>query len=239
MFTWICPQCGREVPPSYTECPTCAERQKQAAAPPPPPPPRPEPVAPPPAYAPSQQPYAPPPPYAQPQYAAPQPQQPVYTIGEQKKGMPSWLVALLTLAVLGGGFAGLYKLLSKSDNGRPVAAGPKLEQPGPAGGAHPYLKFVEIVGVRILEDERKRPAVRYVVVNHSPAELGGVELRLTFLASSDKGDADSFAEITTKVGTLAPYGSKDLEAPLATKLKIYELPDWQFVKVNVEITAPR
>ena len=27
MFTWICPQCGREVPPSDNECPDCANRK--------------------------------------------------------------------------------------------------------------------------------------------------------------------------------------------------------------------
>src|SRR5438552_3380918 len=31
MFTWICPQCGREVPPAYNECPDCTG--KQAAQP--------------------------------------------------------------------------------------------------------------------------------------------------------------------------------------------------------------
>src|SRR5690349_12271059 len=32
MFNWICPTCGREVPPSKTDCPDCAERARQAAA---------------------------------------------------------------------------------------------------------------------------------------------------------------------------------------------------------------
>ena len=236
MFTWICPQCGREVPPSYTECPTCAERQKLATAPPPPAPPQPAP----PQYhvaAPPQPQYAPPQYAQQPQYA--QPQQPVYTIGEHKKGMPAWLAAVLTLAVVGGGLFGLYKFVAKGDNGKAAATPVKVEQTSAGTGSHPYLKHIEIVGVRLLEDERKRPVVRYVVVNHSPAELAGVELSLTFLASSAKGEAESFSEIKTKVGTLAPYAAKDLEAPLTTKMKIYELPDWQFVKVNFEITAPR
>src|ERR1035438_3119946 len=26
MFTWICPTCGREVPPAYNECPDCAAK---------------------------------------------------------------------------------------------------------------------------------------------------------------------------------------------------------------------
>src|SRR5580698_9340005 len=105
MFSWICPQCGRDVPPSKTDCPFCAEQAKEAAAfaaagPPPmqvapdlqtapwQQPPAgygaPIPVAatwPPPAQqAPPQQPqYAPPPPqYAAQQYAPPPPQQPQY-----------------------------------------------------------------------------------------------------------------------------------------------------------------
>src|SRR5690349_16236488 len=31
MFTWICPQCGREVPPSYTDCPDCAGKAQPPA----------------------------------------------------------------------------------------------------------------------------------------------------------------------------------------------------------------
>lgn len=42
MFTWICPKCGGEVPPSETDCPRCAAAQNAApavekAAPPAPP----------------------------------------------------------------------------------------------------------------------------------------------------------------------------------------------------------
>ncbi len=29
MFTWICPQCGREVPPAYNECPDCVKPPAQ------------------------------------------------------------------------------------------------------------------------------------------------------------------------------------------------------------------
>src|SRR5205085_12555142 len=33
MFTWICPQCGREVPPAYNDCPDCAAKAKAASGP--------------------------------------------------------------------------------------------------------------------------------------------------------------------------------------------------------------
>src|SRR5512146_2191732 len=32
MFTWICQQCGREVPPAYNECPDCSGKEKAPAA---------------------------------------------------------------------------------------------------------------------------------------------------------------------------------------------------------------
>jgi hypothetical protein len=37
---------------------------------------------------------------------------------------------------------------------------------------------------------------------------------------------------------LKAYESKELTAPLNTKLKIYELPDWQNVSTDVQITTP-
>src|ERR1017187_2675826 len=101
MFTWICPQCGLEGPPSYEACPAGAGSEKsrgqpaQPAAHPPPPGPQGAPAAPstprasaPPAVAPlppAQ--YAAPPPYA---------------------GLPTWLLTVLfAFAFLGVG-AGVY-----------------------------------------------------------------------------------------------------------------------------------
>lgn len=98
MFTWICPKCGREVGPSYSECPFCADlaaksapaaSQPQASQPPPNYPPQgyppqqfPPPQYPPQQYPPQQYPpqaypaqQYPPQQYPPPQYAYP-PQQP-------------------------------------------------------------------------------------------------------------------------------------------------------------------
>ena len=78
MFTWICPQCGREVPPAYTDCPDCANKAAQSGAVgSQPPAPSPVVAAPPPPPAAE---YTPPP-YQPPQPVYPQqpaPPQPVY-----------------------------------------------------------------------------------------------------------------------------------------------------------------
>src|ERR1700722_17355119 len=97
MFTWICPTCGREVPPAYDACPDCAAKAKsgeQAPASPPPPPP---PSAAEPAYRlPAVAPLPPPPP---PVVAAPH------------MALPTWLLTILfAFAFLGLG-AGVYWLV--------------------------------------------------------------------------------------------------------------------------------
>src|ERR1700677_2838754 len=33
MFHWICPECGREIPPAVKECPACDPQPEQAATP--------------------------------------------------------------------------------------------------------------------------------------------------------------------------------------------------------------
>jgi hypothetical protein len=45
--------------------------------------------------------------------------------------------------------------------------------------------------------------------------------------------------VNAKIGSVPAHGVKDVESPLQTKLRVYELPDWQFVKATVEITAPK
>ena len=72
MFTWICPQCGKEVPPAYNDCPDCSKKAAAGGDPAQAQPP----AAAPPAYQPVPPPaYAPPPPAQQPYYQQPPQQQ--------------------------------------------------------------------------------------------------------------------------------------------------------------------
>lgn len=287
MFTWICPQCGREVPPSYSECPNCAENRARGMAPgaqapqqapapqPPPPPPQAYPVATPPQpqyappqypvppqqqYAPPQQPvYAPPPqqqyaPPPQQQYAPPPPPPPAapawqdpqiqhsqafYTVGEQKKKKtPLWLVMVGTAALLGVVLFALYRYVDGGANsGTSEAIAAKKEAAAPPG-THPYAKFVELTGFRISEDGKK-VKVQYLVVNHSAASLAGLEMQVTLTTVNAKPEDPPLGEFTAKVGDVEPFGSKEMSDTFPTKLRAYELPDWQFLKATFSITAPR
>ncbi len=196
----------------------------------------------PPQYAPPAQPqYAPPPqqqyaPPPQQQYAPP-PAQPVYTIAEPKKGMPAWLVGVLTIAVLGGALFGLYRFVGgRGSTSNADATATKL----PAAGAskNPYSKYLEVVGVRLFENDAKKAVVRFTVVNHSPAEIAGLELQVVLKPVDSKPETEPVSVIDAKVGSVPANGTKEFEALLNTKMKIYELPDWQFLKTDFVVTAP-
>ncbi len=44
---------------------------------------------------------------------------------------------------------------------------------------------------------------------------------------TDKSEEESAGHFSFKVPSLGPFESKEATAPVTTKLKAYELPDWQ------------
>jgi hypothetical protein len=280
MFSWICPRCGREVPPSETECPNCkgAEAAAPAAAPPqpvyqtappqptayPPPPPGYPPAPPQPVYqAPPPQPiyqapprqdapyqatpqqpaYAPPPGYQpQPGYQAQPPYAPPYPVGPHRgRHLPTWLLSVLFAVGFVVLVGGIYWLVGRGGNGS-TAASPSatVESPAAKPGAKtsPVQKYIEVSGIRFTEDAKKRILVKFNLTNHSDADLNGLTGNVTIWGRTQKSEEDAVGtfSFTTDVG---PQATKDVSAPLTTKLKIYELPDWQNVTTDLQVTAPQ
>src|SRR5256885_447057 len=176
MFTWICPECGREVPPSYTDCPDCAAKGKTPPTPPPAqpaapsaPPPQPTYQAAPPAYQP-----APPQPQYQPapqgyQQAPPQPQ---YYYPPPRAGMPTWLMSIVFTLAFGGIVLGAYyavEYFKKEPSAAAHSGGVELEKP-PAvsttadSKGNPLRKQIEVVGLRLTQNKAKKTEVRFLVV---------------------------------------------------------------------------
>jgi hypothetical protein len=229
MFTWICPQCGREVPPAYTECPDCSRKTApadavQAEEPPP--------SAAPPAYSappPTPQYQTPPQPAAQPQYLAPPP---------PRGGLPTWALTLLfAFAFLGLG-SGVYWLVSsRGANAKPTTT---VESPAAKPGAKtsPYQKYIEISGVRFVEGKKKGAIeVRFIITNHSNADIPSLGGNVTIWGRTRNAEEDATGTFTFKTD-LKGNESKDLTTPLTTKKVFIELPDWQNVSTDVQITSP-
>ena len=283
MFTWICPQCGREVPPSYSDCPDCAAKAAAAGAaapppqPPPPPPPAAQPYYPPPpptpaAAPPAAQPYYPPPPAqpyypppppppppppAQPYYPAPPPpppsqqyyppQQPQpqptslpQAVGPSRFVLPTWLLTVISALAFVGLVAGIYWVVQAMRGGsQPATPSPSVESRAAKAGvkANPLQRYIEVAGVRFVQDAKKNTLAKFLVINHSEADFTGLAGNVTIWGRTQKSeeDAEGSFSFTTNLG---PLESKELSAPVNTKLQIYELPDWQNVTLDLQITAP-
>jgi hypothetical protein len=101
----------------------------------------------------------------------------------------------------------------------------------PTTQPNPELKDLELIGFRLTEDEKQKAFVQFVVVNHSGADLGEIGLKgeLKSIASRDKPTVGTFEF----KASLNAYDAKDVKVPLETKLRVYELPDWQFLRAEI------
>lgn len=238
MFTWICPKCGTEVPPSYNDCPNCAAREKAASAPP-------QATAPivqvpvvqvPVLQAPVlQAPVA----YTQaplmgtaPAETAPPMASYAYPAPAPSSGLPSWLIAVLSIVgVAAIGYGVIY--FTRSPNGVATESAAVTETARPSGDPSPVAKFVEVVGFRIVES-KQQVQLKFIIVNHSAGEIAPFDLELQVRAKNGKADEALFS-VKTPVSGVLPYEAKDMTIPVKTSLRAYELPDWQFITASFQI----
>ena len=95
-------------------------------------------------------------------------------------------------------------------------------------------KNIEISGYRLSESKAGLLRVRMNIVNHSGADLGEIPMKVRITAVGLKPEDPPVAEVSFKV-TLGPEETKQVEPTFPTKLRIYELPDWQFLRCTFEI----
>lgn len=224
MFNWICPQCGRDVPPSLTECPNCAGKPAGVVET------APEAVKP-------EQPAQPAAPAAvQPPAPARKPAPP------RRAGLPTWLMSIVFgLAFIGLG-AGIFWSVQyfRSRPAKTAAPAVALETPSAKGNAlkHPLQKYIEVAGVRLYQNAKKQTEARFLVVNHSEAEIVDLAGNVTVWGRTAKSEEEPVGSFPFKLASLGPNEARELTTPVTTKLKVYELPDWQNVTAEVQITSP-
>ena len=161
---------------------------------------------------------------------------------EPRSHVPAWLMTIgFTIAFLGLGSA-IYWGLNHSRGGSSAAAQPAAaptENPAAQGGGkpHPLAKYLEVAGVRFVGDKNKTEA-RFLLINHSEAEITNFAANVTVRIRSQKPEEEPVGTLSFKIADVGPNESKEVTAPLATKMKIYELPDWQFLVTDLQITSP-
>lgn len=209
MFTWICPKCGHEVPPSYSECPNCARASQPSASP--------------------EAPVFHPTPAADPHPVAAHP----LTKGQH---VPNWLITLVVSIALISLCVSLYLATRPSTPAaqsmeKPAAASSAVKR-------HPLSKHIEVTGIRITEDAAQKAQVEFLVVNHSGADIADLGGTLTLKPKGAKPEHAPLASFEFKIPSLGPYESKELKTTVRANMRAYELPDWQFLEAALEITSP-
>jgi len=105
-------------------------------------------------------------------------------------------------------------------------------------GKNPLGKYLEIAGFRVTEGGAGKLTVKFAVINHSDADIGDLAMKVTLTTTAAKPEDPPIATFDAKVPSLGPQESKDATGTATTKLRVYELPDWQFLKAQAEITSP-
>jgi len=99
-------------------------------------------------------------------------------------------------------------------------------------------KYIELVGFRITEKGAGHLIVQFAVVNHSEADIGDVKMNVNVGTTAAKPGDPPLISFPAQVSHLGPSELKDVTVEVPTKLRVYELPDWQFLKVDFQITEP-
>jgi hypothetical protein len=103
---------------------------------------------------------------------------------------------------------------------------------------HPLAKYLELAGFRLAESGAGKLTVRFAVINHSAADIGDLTLHVKLLTTASGPEDPPITEFDAKVTGLGPLEVKDASGTATTKLRVYEMPDWQFIKADAEITSP-
>jgi hypothetical protein len=142
---------------------------------------------------------------------------------------------LIVAGVVGAIVAGAvwFKRRGSTEAAPTAAASSETAVVATPASAHRYGKIIELSGFRITEDARKRATVVAAVTNHSAADIGDIDLKVTLKTP----DGTEIGTATMKAAGLGPFASTDATGALTTKLRAYEFPDWQFIRADFEITS--
>jgi hypothetical protein len=117
---------------------------------------------------------------------------------------------------------------------------PASNGPGPAtpAGRHPLAKFIELGGFRLRETAPGKLQVKLIAVNHSEADLGELTVKVRMTTSVAKPGDPPVVEFDANIPPLGPMEIQDVTTAATSKLRAYELPDWQFLRAEFDITSP-
>jgi hypothetical protein len=141
-------------------------------------------------------------------------------------------LVLLLAAILAGCSSGADAPTKAKQTGAPMAVASVIDK------KNPLAKYLEVGGFRVTEGGAGKLTVKFAVINHSDADIGDLTMKVTLTTTAAKPEDAPIAVFDAKVPSIGPQEVKDAVGTATTKLRVYELPDWQFLRADVEITSP-
>jgi hypothetical protein len=155
-------------------------------------------------------------------------------------GLPAWITSLVIATSLFLVVAVMLQYLETNREAR-AAVAPAPSQaaaavpPAPTFEQHPFARFVEVTGLRVVADLNHRSQVQYIVVNHSASQLNGMAIRIAVRSSTDPVGAPPLFTVSAVVPSLGPHQSKEIRTDLDSELRSSAIPDWEYLRTDVQI----
>ncbi|MGA2195522.1 MAG: hypothetical protein ABSH40_09650 [Bryobacteraceae bacterium] len=156
--------------------------------------------------------------------------------------LPTWALGVLFTMAFLGVLLGAYAIVTRNHaSNREAAAATNVDNPAakPGTKVNALQKYIEVSGLRFSTDKQDKKVINasFVLINHSDVDVDRLTGNVTVWGRTRNSEEDAvgtFAFMTSIPATT----SKELVMPFNTKLKFIELPDWQNITVDVQITGP-
>jgi hypothetical protein len=164
-----------------------------------------------------------------------------------KPSFPTWLATVVATTALFLGAAWIVQRpavpahASANLSPRPVVAPPSPAEPArqPEFPPHPFAKFVEVAGLRVVVDLNHRSQVQYLVVNHSALDLTDLALHIVVRSAFAPPDSSPLFSVSARVPNLGPHESKEIRTDLGVELRSSQIPDWDGLRSEVTVSLPQ
>lgn len=155
-------------------------------------------------------------------------------------GLPAWIVSLViaTSLFLAIGVGMQYLSTNREAKAASAPAAPSAPAAAPVTPAfeqHPFARFVEVTGLRVVADTNHRSQVQYIVVNHSATQLSGMTIQIAVRSSVDPASSKPLFTVSTVVPSLGPHQSKEIRTDLDSELRNTAIPDWEYLRTEVHV----
>jgi len=107
------------------------------------------------------------------------------------------------------------------------------------GSSNPAARHLELAGFRVSEKTPGKLQIQFAVVNHSDADLGDISLDVALKTTTSKESDPPLVTFKTKVSGVGPQDLRTISVEVPSKLRPYELPDWQFLKADFKLDEPK